>query len=193
MRGFRFDTAGLVFVSASFLAVVGAGCGDDGGGGGGGNSYAEAAAASFRDDPDFPFDDDSAECFAGRLVDVIGVDRLENAGVTPEDFADEEFDLADAGLDLGDEEASELASAFPECDIAIADLIVIGIEEDGAEVPDDLRACLEENIDDEAFADVFGTRLRGSRAVRGRRASGGVPVAVPRPGVSLPELIELTS
>jgi hypothetical protein len=135
-----------------------AACGDDDGGGGTSTreqEYVDAAMESF-DEEDLPFEEDEAECFAARFVDVVGVEAFEAADIEPEDFGDEDFDPAEAGLELDEAQGRGIGDALQQCGVSMADLFISGVEEDGGEVSDDLRACLEENIDEERFAEVFG-------------------------------------
>ena len=41
----------------------------------------------------------------------------------------------------------------------MADLLIAGIEDDGTELADDVRDCIEENIDEDAFAEVFALAI----------------------------------
>jgi hypothetical protein len=107
------------------------------------------------DEEDLPLDEDEAECFAARFVSIIGVDALEDAGIEPEDFGDEDFDLNEADLEFDEDQGRELADGFGECGVSMAELLVASIEGEGTELSDDARDCLEENIDEDAFGEFF--------------------------------------
>ena len=134
-----------------------AACGDDGGGGDaeGDQEYVDAAVAGFEEG-DLPFGEDATECLAAGLVRAFGgAEAFEEAGVEPEDMESEDFDPVEAGLELDEDGAEVLAGTFEECDISMADLLVTSIEGEGADVGDDLRDCLEENVEQDAWAEVF--------------------------------------
>lgn len=142
---------GAILASGLLLAA----CGDDGGGGGS-NEYSDAIAESIRADEDVPFSEEEIDCLSVEFVDAIGgPDAFEDAGVSPEDVA-ESNDLSTTDLELGEDEAEGIAGAFGECDISLTEAF---LSDFGDEVPDEVRTCIEENIDDEVFADLFAQAI----------------------------------
>jgi hypothetical protein len=84
--------------------------------GGDDDEYVEATAAALRDDTedlDFDLDRDQATCFATGLVDVVGVDALTEAGISPDEFAGADS-FADLDVDVPDDAGTRLAAACPE-------------------------------------------------------------------------------
>ncbi len=148
-----------------FLAALAAGtllfaaCGDDDDGGGSSaesNEYSEALAAQLSSEEDLPLEGEQVDCLAAEFIDAVGgPSALEDAGVTPEDIADSE-DVSELGLDLGEEEAEELASSFGDCDISLTELI---ISQAGDDIPDEVRDCVEDNLDEDALADFFAQTI----------------------------------
>jgi hypothetical protein len=132
--------------------------GDDDGGGGRGaaeedDPYVAAAVESIESDPEFPLDHDAAVCFASHMIGAIGSDNLREAGIDPQDFADEESpDLTELGIELDDDQVDQLASAFTDCDISLAEMFV---SDAGPDAPPGLADCIEENLDEERFARIF--------------------------------------
>lgn len=143
------------------LAVVGiASCGDDDGGdtaAGETSEYSEAVASSLRESgEDLPFTEEQVECLSVQFVDVLGgPSALEEAGIEPEELEAAE-NPRELGLELGAEEADEFASSFADCNISLAELI---LAEAGDDVPEDVRTCVQDNIDEEALADFFAQVL----------------------------------
>lgn len=88
--------------------------------------------------------EEQAACVGEAWVDQIGVDRFEEAGVTPEDVADPLFDSTRLGLP--EEEGAEIVAAFEGCDVDIAaelaESITLGMGEEQI-------SCTAENIDPE--------------------------------------------
>jgi hypothetical protein len=121
-------TRRLALLFGAAAIVLAGGCGDDDDAGGGdvevsdeAQPYVDAMIAGMvssddDEDDDLQLEQDQAECLAPRWVETIGVDRLQDAGLEPDDFAtDSDPDLS--ALDLSDEEGGELYDAFGTCDI----------------------------------------------------------------------------
>jgi hypothetical protein len=124
--------------------------------------YVEAVAESLvDDDEEFPFDEGSATCMATVVVELIGVDALSEAGVSPEDFVAADS-LADGDVELPDDAVGGLAEGLAGCDLAepIQELLVeeLGTEL-GGELPSDAITCLEEAIDDQAVGEAVAAAL----------------------------------
>lgn len=145
--------AGAVMAGGLLLAA----CGDDGGGSGAGsNEYSDAVADAIRSDPEVEFSDDEIDCLSRELVEAVGgPSAFEDAGVEPADL-EGDADLSDSGLDLGDEEAEAVASSFGKCDIDLTEAFLQSLP---GEVPDDVKSCIEDNLSEDTFADLFAQAL----------------------------------
>lgn len=133
-------------------------CGDDSEPEASGNddAYVEAMAASMQEDQDLPFADEDIDCLSNEFVDALGgAERLEEEGITPEDLSSD-AGLDELGLDLGQEEADGIAASFGNCDVSLAELV---LSEAGDDVSDEVRQCVEENLDEDVLADFFATVL----------------------------------
>lgn len=128
--------------------------------------YIEALAAAFAGPGPFAgLDDDQARCVATNYVAIVGVDRFEAAGITPEiigrDPAD--IDAGDPELDLHieREEADALYDGFGDCGY---DTRAYLIESLLLEARDDesLRACLEAGITEDAVRELIVGGILGS-------------------------------
>jgi hypothetical protein len=139
-------------------AVLLAACGDDDDGESDaeGEAYVEAVVGSMRDDDEAPpLDEAQQTCVATAIVDVVGVDALQAADITPAEFGDAD-ELASLDIELREDATSRLGAALGECDIAgpAEDLLIDAFTvEFGAALPPDGAACLAENLDDRALAD----------------------------------------
>lgn len=118
------------------------------------------AAEAGRD----PADDDSNRCFAESAVDAIGADRLERAGVTPEQIRENgAASPADLGVEVTERDGEEYYERLSGCLDVRAYLLrlVTG----GAELADDAQACVEDAFDEELVRRVVVTDfVQGSEA-----------------------------
>jgi hypothetical protein len=154
------------------LVLLGA-CGGDGdeesSGGDGGDSdadsYIEAKAADLRDAEDgLGLEEPGATCYASVIVEVFGRDRLVDAGITPEELADES--LTDLDVDLPDSAAADLSAGLEECDLLEqleADTIDTFVADFRQDLPPDGPDCLLESLNDEAFADAAAATFLGDQ------------------------------
>ncbi|HEY1116181.1 MAG TPA: hypothetical protein VGE43_00660 [Acidimicrobiales bacterium] len=120
------------------------------------DAYVDAMAASMRQDEDLPFAPDDVDCLAGEFVGALGgAERLEADDITPEELRGD-GGLEELGLELGRDEADGIAASFGSCEVSLSELV---LAEAGTEVPDEVRACVEENLDEEVLAEFFATVL----------------------------------
>lgn len=133
------------------VAVLGLGATACGGSNGGGLSaeeqeYSDAIVESFQtDDPnEITLTEEQAECVAPKWIKVIGVERLESAGLEPADLsADGSADVDKFGLDM--DEAKTLFNSFGECKVDLQEKFIEALGE-GDEVE-----CFKDEIDDDLF------------------------------------------
>ncbi len=148
----RTRIAGAVMAGGLLFAA----CGDDGGGGASSNEYSDAIAKAIRGEGDAPFSDDEIDCLAREIVDAVGgPSTFEDADISADDLA-ETTDLAGSGLELDGTEADAVAESFGTCDINLTEAF---LDDLGADVPDDVKSCIEDNLTEDAFADLFAQAL----------------------------------
>ena len=147
-------------LALSILLVAGAAaCSDDGGGSDGdAQAYVDALASTLDDEDEGGPTAEQADCIAEETIDVIGVDTLEDEGITPEDVeaSDGPDDL---GIELSDDDATAVAQAFLDCDFSFVDALLASLAPDASS--DDLRACVEDSIDDDLVLEGMVASLQG--------------------------------
>jgi hypothetical protein len=150
MRGRSLALALLVAAGPA----VGA-CSDDGGDGNA-QPYIDALTESFLDSEEGEFapTEEQAECMAEKTVDAIGADTLEDEGITPEDVVDSDGP-EDLGLELSEDQATEAARAFFDCDLSFAEAFA------GADAADEAVECIDENLDEDRMVEAIAAQYQG--------------------------------
>jgi hypothetical protein len=149
---------GLVSVTL-VVCFTAAACG--GGDNGNKGAYVDAIAKTMEGDKDFPLEDKDARCLAGRMVDAIGVDTIEEAGVTPEEIEADDGSFDKVGANLSEEQASKLTDAiFDGGCVNMGELFASSMAAGGLNLTDEQAKCLGDEIvknDDfkQAFADTI--------------------------------------
>ena len=111
-------------------------------------AYVDAMTDAMTADEDFPLSDEAAQCFSARTVQTIGVDRLQEAGVTPEMMGSEDSAMDFSALGLTEDEAGDIYDNFGRCDIELRDLMMESLATDEETTPA-MQACLENVLTDE--------------------------------------------
>ena len=134
-------------------------CGDDDGGDDVSEEerpYVDALIADAAEDEgdDMELNEAQAECLAPRWVSILGVERLEAAGIDPDELADDDLDFSELGLSESDGEA--MFDALEECDVDIRESFLAGMTEE-SDMSDDDRQCLDEALDDDLLRRLLVT------------------------------------
>lgn len=148
-------------VATSILVVAAAGCGDDDGGGTGISAGAAGlrqeyvdAIVEISDDGDEAFTVEDRTCMAESFVDGLGVDAMDEAGVTPDDIrADPDSGPGELGFDFSGEQAADFYDRLSGC-MNVRAFFLEGMGS-GGELPDEAIACLDENISDDLLERFF--------------------------------------
>lgn len=118
------------------------------------DEMADAIAA--QADAEGAFPEDQLNCWVGSMVDGIGVDKMKEAGFTPESLASNSSE-ADLGA-LSDDERKVVADSFAKC-IDLEEVFLAQIEADGGdEIPQEVKDCLAE-IDWDEIEKVMGEAI----------------------------------
>ncbi len=130
----------------------------EGGGDAGADGYVAALERELGqpDEEDaLELDGDQASCLAERWVDVMDVDRLREAGVTPDDLEPTGgLQVAELGLELTEDEAEEMYEAFDGCGVDLKAELVASIVADGG-LDADAEACLEDTVTEDLVRRVI--------------------------------------
>jgi hypothetical protein len=132
---------------------------DDGSSGGDAEAYIDAVSAGWN--KEVPWDAAQVRCVAAGIVDVVGVDALTEAGITPDELV-AAGDLASLEVDLPDDATDRLGDAVADCDVVAtlkAMMVDAFADELGAEMTPDALACLTDHLDDQAVADGLAAEL----------------------------------
>ncbi|WP_148288632.1 hypothetical protein [Ilumatobacter nonamiensis] len=111
-------------------------------------AYIDGVLADLTDDPAFPIADDEAECMARAAVESVGVDELESADVSPDDFA-RVGALTLLPIDLAPDFTEQLATQFGEC-ADFGAVVVAGVAAD-LNVEAGSLDCMADEIDRDRF------------------------------------------
>lgn len=169
-------------VAAGLLLL--AACGGDSEGEANVDAYVEAAVGSLTASPDSFLDEETANCVATEVVDLVGVGALTEAGMSPELFAAGGLaGISELDVEIPDDAAAELGENLGRsCDVAtpVKELVVEQFRDDETDLPQEVTACLEGSIDDQAAADMLGAIIiDGSMGDRARTVHGDAIVACP--------------
>jgi hypothetical protein len=91
---------------------------------------------------------------AEKTIDAIGADTLEEEGITPEDVVDSDGP-EDLGLELSDDQATEAARAFFDCDMSLAEAFA------GADAPEEAIECIDDNLDEDRMVEAIALQYQG--------------------------------
>lgn len=145
----RVKFLAVIGVAALFLGACGNDTSKSGEGGsdksdrkGEEQAYVEAMTASLMesggDEETIP--KESAECWSGDMVDGIGVDKLEEAGITPETVGGS-GDEADFEK-LSKDDRKVVADSFTKC-IDLEQVFMNSLASSGEEIPQEMKECFE--------------------------------------------------
>jgi hypothetical protein len=121
--------------------------GDTGNGGGGGGSE-DYVAAIMETSEDSTITEEQNRCFAEAVVDGIGADGFEAAGVTPDDIRESpDQSPTDLGITFDDEMKERFWGAVNGC-VDVREMFVESMAQ-GQEITDEQRTCLSDGLDEE--------------------------------------------
>lgn len=127
------------------------------------DTYNAAVIDDLENGGGLPFGEAESRCMAEGFVESIGLDALQAAGVTPEELVAEE--PSELGIDYDDAQAGRFAALMRGCGLSASDLLLSGPGEAGADVPEDLAACVDENVDADALFALAGQTMADGGAI----------------------------
>lgn len=104
--------------------------------------------------------EERSRCINTALVNAVTAERLQEAGVTPEELASPDFSFEDEGLVVEGDQRAQLEADFAACGDAL-DLFVGFIRNAGAEVSDEQEQCVRDAVSEEAANGYFVDGLFG--------------------------------
>lgn len=126
---------------------------DGGGETGDRQAYLDAFVENFDPDGEV-FELSQVECLAEGYLDVIGLENLVDAGVTPEDYAQGSDFPDEVGLD--EDKANAIYDQFDACDIDLKEVFLGAIEMFSEEpLTDEQQSCADDVLTDEKLRASF--------------------------------------
>ena len=118
------------------------------------DDYVEALSGVEEDDP---FTEDEARCVSGAVVDVIGLDNLNENDVLDKAQDDPNGSLSDFGIDVTEEQRTELGPKVGDCmDVRGAMIAELGSD---PSIGPELAECLGNEIDDATWESLLVSGL----------------------------------
>jgi hypothetical protein len=148
----------LAVLTVSLFALAACGGGDDSGGGGLSGEekdFVDSAMKDFDAKEAEPLTEDQARCIVEGMVTGMGVDRLDEIGITPETFSSEGDSPFPSGLT--DDEADKVIKSFDSC-FDLEELFLEASLSD-ASLTDEAKKCLTDAIDSDTIHKVFKVML----------------------------------
>ncbi len=156
----------VIGVAALFLGACGNDTSNSGEGGSGGSdlgsdeqAYVDEMTAAIQKSSgeDEAIPQDQAECWMGDMVDGIGVDKMKEAGFTPESIAaDGEGDKVDLKK-LSEGDRKVVAESFTNC-IDLEAVFMESLASSGEDIPKEMKECFE-GIDWEVIEEKFSEMI----------------------------------
>jgi hypothetical protein len=104
--------------------------------------------------------DEQAGCVAPKWLDVIGVDKLKEKGITPEDVKSDTDNEQLATVGLTEAEGDKLYDAYGECDVDVREQFIKSIAS-STEASED---CLADALSEDLLRRIFVTSVTKGQA-----------------------------
>lgn len=120
------------------------------------------------------------KCLAGNFVDIIGVDALKSAGISPKQFAEGDGTAFSSKLGVDETKANKLFDQFKGCGIDLVELYSKIFSTGGDGVTDEEQTCIdqvltEDNLRKSLVASFLGKDLQDDPLKAAVDCIGGVP------------------
>jgi len=118
--------------------------------------YVDALVANFEGEAgEQVFEPGQVECLAERFVDVVGIDELQAAGVSPDEFAEGDGSEFPPELGVDEDKANELYDQFAACEMDLGEVFTKIFASEGEDLTAKQQACLDEVFTDENLRASF--------------------------------------
>lgn len=141
----------LLFLPAAALVLTACSGGD--GSSAEAEPYVDAMTESLAGVEDGGFSEEDARCFSEKFIDVVGLDRVEDAG-EPEDFGSDAGNLEFAALDLTRDEANSIYDNYKDCGQDPMKRMQEDLADDD-EMSPEAKACVEDLVTEDRMREVF--------------------------------------
>ena len=149
--------------------------------------YVDALVATIEgDEGEEVFEPGQVECLAGNFVDVIGVEALQAAGVSPEEFAQGNGSNFPPELGVDEAKANELYDQFAACEVDLVEVFTKAFSSGRGEATAEQRACLDEVLTDENLRASFVADYLGEDLADDPLEAAGVCVGFDEPRTAEP-------
>lgn len=119
--------------------------------------FVDALASTYDAETDDTFSKQQVQCLAATWVPIIGVDRLNAQGITPEKLAKSDSDITDLNLD--EPTARKMVESMPSCGIDLAETLLAGMM---SSTTPEQAACIKDAIDPKAIEDAMVASFQGN-------------------------------
>lgn len=140
-----------------------------------GKPYAQAIAKTFtkKESPDdIVLDDGQAECVSNHIVDIVGVDTYEEAGITPADLEDTDGFVGD--VDVTEKQANDVYDSFKKCKVDLHAVFLESMAQDD-EASDEAKQCLEGAMTEDVIRGLMVSGMTGDEdSAEANKAMGAI-------------------
>lgn len=144
----RYARAAEGLLAAGAIAIAAAACGGDDG-----NDRADFVTALTGPADEVASEEDN-RCIAEKIVDVVGVDALEEADVIDKIEDNPDAPLADYGVELDDDQTSTLSEEIGEC-VDLRAFFVDELTSGPQALSEEDAECFVDELDDETVGRAF--------------------------------------
>lgn len=147
---------------------------------GDGQAYVDALVSTIEGSSSDVFEPGQVKCLAGNFVDIIGVDALKSAGISPKEFAEGDGIAFPSELGVDEAKANKMFDQFEGCGIDLPELYSKIFSTGGDGLTDEQQSCVdqvltEDNLRKSLVASFLGKDPQDDPLKAAVDCIGGVP------------------
>ena len=133
-------------------------CGGDDGEGGSDEAkpYVDEMSQALTGE-DSPMDDEQADCFSEGFIDVVGLDKVKEAG-SAEEVGQLASDFDFSSMDLTEDQGNEIYDNFDECGVDLRQQLLDDLDADN-QMPEEGKECVTDALSEDVLRDFFVTGM----------------------------------